>query len=71
MDTSGSFVLRLRPMTERRLPDDLFETAPDHLFETMRRLGKLAEERPTDAWLQEQIKETRELLAILIGYLIG
>jgi hypothetical protein len=58
-------------MAEQRLPDDLFETVPDHLFETMRRLEKLAEERPTDAWLQERIKEAREILAILIGYLIG
>lgn len=37
----------------------------------MLRLEKLAEERPTDAWLQEQIKEVRELLPILIGHLVG
>jgi hypothetical protein len=42
-----------------------------YLTETLRRLEKLAETRSTDPWLQARIKETRELLAILIGYLIG
>lgn len=43
----------------------------DYLTDTLRRLEKLAEARTTDAWLQARVKEGRETLAILVGYLIG